>query len=129
RRVRTMRLLEAPPCERRKHEPDRDVEPEDPVPRDPVDDGAADERPERYRETADPAPDPEREPAPLRRHARREDRQRQRRDDRPADALRSPRGVEHRRARREGGEGGRAGEEEQPESEQPATTEAVAERR
>ena len=35
----------------------------------PVDDRAADERAERDREAADPAPGAEREPAPLRRHA------------------------------------------------------------
>ena len=49
------------------HEPDRHVQPEDPVPRDAVDDGAADERAERDREAADAAPRAERHAAPLRR--------------------------------------------------------------
>ena len=85
--VRPVRLLELPPGERREHEPDRHVEPEDPVPRDAAHDRAADERADRDREAADAAPDAEREPAPLGRDRGGEDRQRQRRDDRAADAL------------------------------------------
>src|SRR5712691_5887688 len=45
-----VRLLEARVGERGEHEPDRDVHPEDPVPRDPIHDRAADERAERHRE-------------------------------------------------------------------------------
>ena len=64
RRVGAVRLLEPRVRERSEHEPDRDVEPEDPVPREAADDSAADERADRDREAADAAPDAEREPAP-----------------------------------------------------------------
>ena len=46
-------------------EADRHVEPEDPLPREALDDGAADERAEGDREAADPAPGAERDAAPL----------------------------------------------------------------
>ena len=115
--------------ERREHEPDRDVEPEDPVPRDAADDRAADERAERDREAADAAPDAEREPAPLRPAP-------------PAERIVSVSGVtiapptpctrardvERVRGRRERGDRRRAGEEQQAEHEHAPAAEAVAER-
>ena len=52
--------------EREQHETDGDVEPEDPLPRDPFDDGSADERAHRDGEARDARPGAEREPAPLR---------------------------------------------------------------
>src|SRR6266511_2272543 len=64
-RARPPALVQAAPGERDQQQPDRDVEPEDPLPRHPLDDGAADERAERDREAADAAPCAEREPAPL----------------------------------------------------------------
>ena len=54
-------------------EADRHVDPEDPVPGDPLHDGAADERAERDRKTADAAPGAERNPAPLGGDGRAED--------------------------------------------------------
>ena len=51
--------------ERDQHEPDRDVDPEDPVPGDGLHDGAADERAERDGDPADARPDADREPASL----------------------------------------------------------------
>ena len=71
RGVGAVRLVEPRVRERCEHEPDRDVEPEDPVPREAADDGAADERADRDREAADAAPDAERETAPGGRNARR----------------------------------------------------------
>ena len=53
----------------------------------PCDDRAADERAERHGEAADAAPGAEREAAPLGGHGRAEDRQRERRHDRAAEAL------------------------------------------
>ena len=61
--VRAVALLEPAQRERHEHDSDRDVEPEDPLPRDALDDRAADERPEGDREPADAAPCAEREPA------------------------------------------------------------------
>src|SRR4029453_18699760 len=56
---RPVGLAEEPHCERQQHDPDRDVQPEDPLPGDPVDDGAADERPGGYGGAGDPRPDAE----------------------------------------------------------------------
>ena len=81
--------------ERREHEADRDVEPEDPVPGDAADDGAADERAEGDREPGDPAPRADERSAPVGRHARAQDGERQRGDDRATDALSRTGGDEH----------------------------------
>ena len=80
--------------ERDQQQPDRHVEPEDPLPRQALDDGAADERPERDGEAADAAPRAERQAALLLRHRRAENRQRQRHDDRAAEPLHRPSEVE-----------------------------------
>ena len=119
--------FEAQQDERHEHDPDRHVEPEDPLPRDAGDDGAADERAERDRESRDPAPRAEREAAAVRGHGGREDGQRQRHHDRAADALERAGGVERadRRRKRRCGRG--RGEERQPDREQPAAAEAVTE--
>ena len=63
--VRAAALAQAQRGERDQYEPDRHVQPEDPLPRDALDDRAADERADRHGEAADPTPGPEHEAAPL----------------------------------------------------------------
>src|SRR5207237_7009191 len=58
---RAVGLVQPRQRERDEQQAEGPVEPEDPVPGDPADDGAADERAEGDRETADPAPRAERE--------------------------------------------------------------------
>src|SRR5439155_25596850 len=53
---RAVRLAEAGPGHRDRDQPDRDVDPEDPLPGEALGDGAADERPDRDGETGDSAP-------------------------------------------------------------------------
>src|SRR5439155_26786262 len=101
-------------------ETDRDVQPEDPLPGDALDDRAADEWPERDREAADAAPGAECEPALLGRDGGAEDRQRQGRHDRAADALKGSRRIHPLARRSECRECGRSGEDAEPEYEQPA---------
>ena len=74
--------------ERDQHGADRDVDPEDPVPVSELDHRAADERAERDGDAADPRPDAERHAALVGRERVGQQRQRQRRGDRGADALR-----------------------------------------
>ena len=107
-RARAVRLVQAPPRERHEDEADRDVDPEDPLPRQALDHGAADERPEGDGQAADATPGAEREAAALGRDRRAEDRQRQRRDDRAAEALERACGDERLDRRRERSERGRA---------------------
>ena len=57
--VRAVRLAQLR-REREQDQPDRDVQPEDPLPGDPFDDGAADERPHRDGEARDAGPRTER---------------------------------------------------------------------
>ena len=123
-----MALVEAPPRERDQDEAERDVDPEDPLPGKTGDDSAADERADRDREAADPAPRAQGEPTLLGGHRRREERQRQRSDDRAADALGRARGDERvdRRGERGGGRGRR--EDPEPDHEHAPPAEAVAER-
>ena len=66
RAVRAVALVEHAVGERREHDADRDVEEEDPLPREPVDDRAADDRPERDGEAAQARPDADREAAAVR---------------------------------------------------------------
>ena len=113
---------------RRQHEQaDRHVEPEDPLPGDAVDDGAADERAERDRETGDARPDAERDPSALGGKGGREQRQAQRQHEGCAGALQRPGGHKLAGALREcrGARGER--EERESELEDPAPAEAVAE--
>ena len=105
-RARAARLVQAPPRERHEREADGDVDPEDPLPRQPLDHGAADERAEGDGEAADAAPGAEREAAALGRDRRAEDRQRERRDDRAADALKRAGRDERLDRRRERSERG-----------------------
>ena len=114
---------------RREQQPDRHVEPEDPVPGDALDDRAADHRAERDAEAADPAPDADRQPALLGRERLAQQRQRQRRD-RP----RAPRPCSARAAISASVLGANAarggGEREHPDAdrEHPPPAEPVAER-
>ena len=125
---RAGRLTEVDPRERDRDDPDRDVQPEDPVPGDPVDDRAADDRADRDREAGEPAPRSEVGTALLRRDLGGEDRQRQRRHDRGADALERARDDQHVRAAGERREHGRDGEQRHPEDEEELASVAVAER-
>src|SRR4029077_4371591 len=63
--VGAARLTQAQCGKRDQDEPDRHVEPEDPLPGDALDDRAADERPDRDGQSADPAPRAEDAPTPL----------------------------------------------------------------
>ena len=109
-------------------EPERDVEPEDPLPGEAVDDEPAEQRPDGDAEAAHAGPHAQRQPAALGRVGGRQQRQRQRGDDRPAGALQ--RAGEDERAGRRGERGGGRGEREQREAaeEQPPASEPVAER-
>ena len=127
--MRAVALVEPPEREGQQHEADRDVEPEDPLPRDAFHDRPAHERAERDRQTGDAAPGAECEPALLRGDGRREQRQGERHDDRSAGPLQragDDERIDRRRERR-----GRGGDREDPHSdrEHPLAAEAVAERR
>jgi hypothetical protein len=84
---RTEALREPGERERSQYQADRHVEPEDPVPVEAVDDGAADDRPCRNRETGDTAPEPDRGTALLGRKCGADQRQGQRHHDRSRGAL------------------------------------------
>src|SRR5947207_444318 len=88
---RPVRLVEPGERHRGEQEADRHVEPEDPLPREALDDRAADERPDCHRESADTAPGSKCEPTALARNRCGKKRQGQRRDDRSTDALNPPR--------------------------------------
>ena len=93
------------------HEPDRNVEPEDPLPRDAVDDRAADERAHGDGEARDARPGSERGTAPLAGDRGAENRQGQRRDDRGAESLQRPSRDQPVGRGCERGRGGRGGED------------------
>ena len=116
------------PGERDQREPDRDVEPEDPLPRDPLDDGAADERADRDAEAADPAPDPERRAAPLGRERLGDQGQGERGDDRRAESLQGSRRDQRVDRGRQRRQGRGAGEDPDADPEHPLAAEPVAER-
>ena len=121
-------LAQAARGEGQEQEPERDVEPEDPLPGQPVDDQPAEQRPDGDAEAAHAGPHAQGEPAALGRVGGRQQRQRQRGDDRAPGALQ--RAGQDERARRRGqGRGGR-GEREEGEAgqEDAAAPEAVAER-
>src|SRR6185436_111264 len=80
-------LLEMAQGKRDEEEADRHVEPEDPVPGDPLDHRAADERPEGDRQSPDTAPGAEREPALRWGHGRAEQREGEGHHDRAAETL------------------------------------------
>ena len=93
-----------------------------------LDDRAADERPERDREAADPAPGAEREPALLGRDRGAEQRQRQRHHERAAEPLHRAGDVERVDGRRERGRDRPEREDGEPRREDAPPPEAVAER-
>ncbi len=115
--------------QRQEDQPDRHVQPEDPLPGDAVDDGAADERAHGDSEAGDAGPGAERDTAPLARDRSAQDRQGQRRHDRGAEALQRSSGDQPvgRRSERRGGRG--SGEDPDPDHEHALAPEAVAERR
>ena len=126
RLVRAVALLEHE-RQRQDDQADRHVQPEDPLPGDPIDDGAADERAGCDGQAGDARPRPERKSALLGRERTRQDGEAQRRHDRTADSLHGSRSDQrvHR-----GGERGRrrSGREDgEAQDEQPAAAEAVAE--
>jgi hypothetical protein len=125
---RAAALVEAAGGERQQRQPNRDVEPEDPVPRDAFDDGAADQRPERHAEARDPRPRADRQPALLGGEGVGQQRQRQRRHHGGADALEGARGDQRAGRRREGGGGRSEREDREADEEHAAAAEAVAER-
>ena len=121
-------LREAVPGEWDERDPDRHVDPEDPLPGKPLDDGTADEGSDRDREPAERPPDAEGDVATRHGHPRREKGQGERHDERAAGALEGPRRDEDVDARREGRRGRRSGEQCEPDDEHPAPTETVPDR-
>jgi hypothetical protein len=121
-------LGQPPRGERDQGDADRHVEPEDPLPGDAVDDGAADHRPERDAEAGHAGPRADREPATVDGDGVREQRQRERRDDGGADALHGPRRDQRARRGSECRRGRRQREDAEAEDEHAATAEAIAER-
>ena len=121
-------LDQAAARDRQQREADGHVDPEDPLPRDALDDRAAGERAHRDGEAADARPDAEREAALLGRERLAEQRQRERGDDRAAEALDRPRGDQRVGRGRERGGGRGGGEDPDPDQEHAAAAEAVAER-
>ena len=121
-------LLEPACGGRSERESDGHVDPEDPVPGAELDHGAADERAERDGDPADPRPDAERETALLRREGVGQQRQRQRRHDRAADALQRAGRDQQAHVGRQRRSGRGDGEQDDPEDEHAAAPEAVAER-
>src|SRR4029078_1883970 len=121
-------LYETPQGKRDEDEADRHVEPEDPVPGDPLDDRAADERPEGNSQSPDTAPGAEREPTLRRGHGRAEQREGEGHHDRAAETLHGTGDVQRLHARRERGGARTEGEDTKPEGEHPPSAEAVAER-
>ena len=126
---RAVALLQLAHGERGEDEADGHVEPEDPLPADALDDGAADERAERDAEAAHAGPDAEREAALLGGGVGAQQRERERGDDRGADALERAGGDQRAGRGREGGGGRGGGEDPQADHEDAAAAEAVAERR
>ena len=95
-------LGEQPKAEEHGDDPDRDVDPEDPVPVDPLRDGASDDRSHRDGETGEAAVDADDHPATLGRERRRQDRQAQRQHSRAAESLDRPGGDQLGHVRRQG---------------------------
>ena len=128
RHLRAAALGQAARGERGGRQADRDVDPEDPVPVERLDDDAAEQRPERDADAGDRRPQAERGRAALGREGGRQQRQRERHEQRGAEALDGACDDELREVVREraGGRGGR--EDEQPDDEHAPPAVAVAER-
>jgi hypothetical protein len=111
-----------------RHDADRDVDPEDPVPVDSFRDRAADDRPKGNREAGEAAVDAEDRCSPLGGERLRQDRQAQRQDHGAAEALDRACADQHRRARRESASRRRRGEQNESQTEESPPAETVAER-
>jgi len=98
------------------------------VPRDAAHDGATDDRAECDSQAGDAAPGADEGTAAIRRHARAQDRERQRRDDRTAHTLSCTSGDQRSGRRRERSRRRRDGEDRETNHEHSAPAEAVAER-
>jgi hypothetical protein len=123
-----MRLVQPRGRQRDQRDPDRHVDPEDPVPADAIDHGTADERPERDGEAGDAAPGADREAALALGERGGEQRERERRDDRPTRALQGPGGDQRAGGRRERGERTRHGEQGDAGDEHALAPEPITER-
>jgi hypothetical protein len=115
--------------ERRHRQSDRHVEPEDPMPADPIHDRAAEHRAYGHGHTADCAPEADRLAALCDREGLADQSQREREDHGRPRALNDTRGDQRADARRQRGGGRRGREYRDPERENPPTAEAVTERR
>ena len=121
-------LLHPGEHERQRDQPDRDVEPEDPLPADALDDGAADERAERHGHAGDRAEDADRGAALRGRERRAEQREPERDQQRRARALDGAGGDQPADVGRERAGRGRGGEEAETDPVEPPPAEPVAER-
>ena len=128
RRIRAVALADLAPGERDHEQAERDVDPEDPLPREALGDRAADDRPARDGEARDAEVDAERLAPLLGREGRAHEGESQRHDERRADALHGARGDQRLDARRERTGRRSRDEERDAEREQPPPAEAVAER-
>jgi hypothetical protein len=101
RGVRPEALVDAPQREWDRQQPDRDVQPEDPLPLDPLGDRAAEHGASEDGQAGDRGEDAERARAALGREGGADERERERRDERGAGALNRARRDQRARARRE----------------------------
>ena len=115
--------------DRRQHQPDRDVEPEDPVPVEALRDGAADQRPAGDGQAGHGEEDPEGGAAALGRIGGADERERQRHHRGGADALDGAGGDQRAGGRRQRARGGRGGEQRDAARERAAAADAVADDR
>ena len=108
--------------------PDRNVDPEDPVPVQSLGDQATDQRADRDGQARQPAVDADDHAPALHGKRSRQDRQAERQDGRAAQALHGTGGDQRGRAGRQGTGGRGEGEQRQARDEDPAPPEAVGER-
>jgi hypothetical protein len=102
--VATVALAEAEDRDGQDRQPDRQVDPEDPVPADRLHDPAADDRSERAAQSGDPAPDADRPAVPLGWERLEHERQRQRHHHGRAQPLQRAGRDQHVDRRRGAGE-------------------------
>ena len=127
RHLRAAALGQAARHEQCGREADGDVDPEDPVPVEPLHEHASEQRSERDAEAGDRRPEAERGGAALGREGGREQRQRERHEQSGAESLHGARDHELRQVRRQGaGRGGRCEHQEAGDQHAPAAV-AVAE--
>ena len=128
-RLGAVALAQARGREREQGEAERDVDPEDPLPAQAGDDGAADQRTEGDAHAADARPDAQRGAAPLGREGVGEQREGERGDGRAADALQGAGGDQLAAAGCERRGGRRQGEQRQCADEGTPAAEAITDRR